>query len=142
MKRVYLGIVATLVVAAFVAGFWPQHRQLTTSQALTETLQTRLDAAEARLRTGQVLGQLLRLSDAVRVRNYGEAAALSSTYFDTVRQEMSRADADGAVALNAILASRDQVTTAIAGGDPTLDVTLRQHEQQLRRALGYPISDQ
>lgn len=140
MNRVYLGIAATLVVAAFVAGFWPQHRQLTTSQALTETLQTRLDAAETRIRMGQVLGQLLRLSDAIRLRNYGEAAALSSTYFDTVRQEASRTDADGAVALNAILASRDQVTTAIAGADPTLDVNLRQHEQQLRRVLGYPVS--
>ena len=105
------------------------------------TLQNQLAVAEGRIRLGQVLGQLLRLSDAVRAKNYGEAATLSSAYFDAVREEASRANADAAVALNIILKSRDQVTTAIAGTDAGLDVTLREHEQQLRRALGYPTSN-
>jgi hypothetical protein len=83
---------------------------------------------------------LLRLSDAVRAKNYSEAATLSSAYFDAVREEAARANADAAVPLNIILKSRDQVTAAIAGTDAGLDVTLREHEQQLRRALGYPTS--
>ena len=140
MKRIYAGATAALVVIAFLIGFWPQHRQRTASQALAVTLRTRLEAAEARLRLSHVLGQLLRLSDAVRAKNYGEAATLSSAYFDVVRQEATRSNADGAGTLNTLLKSRDQVTTAIASADATLDLTLREHEQQLRQALGYPTA--
>ncbi len=141
MKRFWFGIGATLIVLAFVGGFWPQHQQLTASQALVGALQNQLAVAEERIRLGQVLGQLLRLSDAVRAKNYGEAATLSSAYFDAVREEASRAGAEATAALNIILKSRDQVTTAIAGTDAHLEITLREHEQQLRRALGYPTGN-
>ena len=132
MKRIWLGVGATLIVLAYLGGFWPQHQQLTASQALVGTLQNQLAVAEGRIRLGQVLGQLLRLSDAVRAKNYGEAATLSSAYFDSVREEASRASAEGTAALTIILKSRDQVTTAIAGTDAGLEITLREHEQQLR----------
>lgn len=138
MKRIWLGIGAALVVLAFIGGFWPQHRQLTAAQELVATQQTRLDTAEARVRLGQVLGQLLRFSDAVRLRNYGTAATWSSAYFDSALEETSRANAEAAAVLNTILKSRDQVTTAIASMDAGLELTLREHERQLRRALGYP----
>ncbi len=138
MKKSWLGIAAALIVIAFLVGFWPQHRQLTASRETTATLQTRLDAAEARLRLGDVLGHQLRLSEAVQDKNYGEAAALSSAYFDAVRQEASRAGSDTSAVLSSILASRDQVTAAIAGTDAGLELTLREQQRQLRRALGYP----
>jgi len=38
------------------------------------------------------------------------------------------------------LQTRDRVTTAIAGTDAGLESILRQHEEALRRALGYPTS--
>lgn len=138
MKKSWLGIGAALIVIAFLVGFLPQYRQLTASRETTATLQTRLDAAEARLRLVDVLGHQLRLSEAVQARNYGEAAALSSAYFDAVRQEASRAGGDTSAVLSSILASRDQVTAAIAGTDPNLELTLREQQRQLRRALGYP----
>jgi predicted negative regulator of RcsB-dependent stress response len=141
VKRIWLGVGVTLIVLAYFGGFWPQHQQLTASQTLAGTLQNQLAVAEARIRLGQILGQLLRLSDAVRTKNYGEAATLSSAYFDAVRAEASRTSAEGAAALNSILNSRDQVTTAIAGTDAQLEITLREHEQQLRRALGYPTGN-
>lgn len=141
MKNIWLGVGAAIIVVAFVAGFWPQHRQLTTSQATVATLQAQLGAAEARLRLAAVLGQLLRVQDAVRSKNYGDAANLSSAYFDAVRQETARADAETRGVLDGLLKSRDQVTTSIASTDAGLDVTLRLHERQLRRALGYPTSD-
>jgi hypothetical protein len=141
VRKIWVGIGAAVIVLAFVAGFWPQHRQLTAAQTLAATLQAELDAAEARARLAAVLGELLHLSDAVRNRNYGEAASLSSTYFDAVRQEASRADAETRAVLDSLLNSRDQVTTAIAGADAGLDVTLRMQERQLRRALGYPTHD-
>jgi hypothetical protein len=138
MKKIWLAVGAAVVALAFVAGFWPQHRQLTASQATAAALRAQLDAAEARNRLGEVLGQLLRLSDAVRNKNYGEAATESSRYFDAVRQEASRAAPEARSVLNGILNSRDKVTTAIAGTDAGLDTTLRDHERQLRHALGYP----
>ncbi len=141
MKKTWLGLGAASIVLVFLAGFWPQHRQLTASQAAATALRAQLDAAEARIRLSEVLGQLLRLSDAVRSKNYGEAASLSSRYFDTVRQEASRAGEETRGVLNGILGSRDQVTTAIAATDAGLELTLRDHERRLRRALGFPTSD-
>ncbi len=126
---------AALVLLAFLAGFWPQHRALVESQAAAASLQAALDATEARIRLGRILGQLLRLSDAVTLKNYGETATLSSAYFDSVRQKVSRSEAmESVAALNSILQSRDRVTTAIASADATLS----EHEQS---AAGTGISD-
>ena len=70
-----------VVALVYLAGFWPQHRQLTDAQTESRRLQERLTSAEGRVRLAEVLGQLLRLSDAVTTRNYGEAATLSSSFF-------------------------------------------------------------
>lgn len=139
MRKIAIIGVAVLVVVAFLAGFWPQHRRLTESQDQVRSLQERLTAADTRVRLGEILGQLLHLSDAVRGKNFGQAATLSSAFFDAVRQEVSRTNSPEATnALNSILQTRDRVTTAIAGTDAGLESILRQHEEALRRALGYP----
>ncbi len=141
MRKVVLVVVAVLIVVVFFAGFWPQHRQLTASQDQARSLQERLTTAEGKVRLGEVLGQLLRLSDAVRMKNYGEAATLSSSFFDAVRQEASRSDRPEVTnVLNGILQTRDRVTTAIASADAGIDQVLQQQEEALRRALGYPTS--
>lgn len=141
MRKIAIVGVAVLVVVTFLAGFWPQHRRLTESQDQVRRLQERLTAAETRVRLGEILGQLLQLSDAVRAKNFGQAATLSSAFFDAVRQEVSRANPPEAnSALNSILQTRDRVTTAIAGTDAGLESILRKHEEALRRALGYPTS--
>ena len=141
MKRILAIVVVVVVALAYVAGYWPQHRQVTDAQAQSRMLQERLTSAEGRVRLAEVLGQLLRLSDAVTAKNYGEAATLSSSYFDGVRAEASRSD-QAAVkeALESILRTRDQVTTAIAHTDPLLSVALKEHERTLRRALGYSVT--
>ena len=141
MKRLLAIAVVVLVALAYLAGFWPQHRQLTERQAQSRALQERLTSADGRVRLAEVLGQLLRLSDAVTARNYGEAATLSSTFFDSVRAEASRTDQPAVKeALENILRTRDQVTTAVAQTDPSLSVALKEHERTLRRALGYSVS--
>ncbi|MEO7192076.1 MAG: hypothetical protein ABI051_13570 [Vicinamibacterales bacterium] len=141
MKRARAIVVLVVVALAYVAGFWPAHRQLVEVQNQAEAVQSRLVAAEARIRFGEVLGQLLRLSDAVNAKNYGEAATLSSSFFDSVRAEAAHVDRPEAkAALQEILAKRDQVTTAIASTDGSLSVTLKEFEQSLRGALGYPVS--
>ena len=115
MKRLLAIAVLVVVALAYLAGFWPQHRRLTDAQAQIRTLEGRLAAPEGRVRLAEVMGQLLRLSDAVTVRNYGEAATLSSSFFDSVRLEASRTDEpDVKDDLEGILKTRDQITTAIA----------------------------
>src|SRR5689334_2111657 len=114
MRRIILGAVAVAIVLAFVAGFWPQHTRLMEARSQLSAVQAQLAAAEDRVRLGDVLGQLLRLSDAVDAKNYGEAAMLSSAFFDSVRAEASKnGRPDAKRALNDILGTRDQVTTAI-----------------------------
>jgi hypothetical protein len=141
MKRILALGVVVLVALAYLAGFWPQHRQLTDLETQNRTLQERLTSAEGRVRLAEVLGQLLRLSDAVAAKNYGEAATLSSTFFDSVRAEAARADQPTVKeALDTILRTRDQVTTAVAQTDPSLSLALKEHERTLRRALGYAVS--
>ncbi len=141
MKRALAIVVLIVVALAYAAGFWPEHRRLLEVQTQLETAQQRLVVAEGRIRFGAVLGQLLHLSDAVNAKNYGEAATLSSSFFDSVRTEATQTDRPEAkAALQGILTTRDQVTTAIAGTDPSLSASLKEFEQSLRRALGYPVS--
>jgi hypothetical protein len=139
MKRALLIAVVVVVGLAYVAGYWPQHQRLTDARGQLSETQTRLATAEARIRLGEVLGQLLALSDAVTAKNYGQAATLSSSFFDAVRNEASRATQPEVTAtLQEVLKARDRVTTAIAGTDPGLAGVLKEQEWSLRRALGYP----
>jgi hypothetical protein len=140
MKRVILITGAVLIAAAYLAGFWPEHRHLVSARREVQTLQDQLGRAESQQHLGEVLGQLLNLSDTISARNYGRAATLSSTYFDRVRQEASRATRpETKEVLGAILETRDSVTTAIARTEPSISQTLRRQELALRRALGYPV---
>ena len=141
MKRAITIAVLVVVALAYIAGYWPQHQRLTDAQAQLQETQNRLAVAEGRIRLGEVLGQLFRLSDVVAAKNYGEAATLSSSFFDSVRVEASRADKPDVMAtLQAILNTRDQVTTAIAGMDLSLSTLLKEQERALRLALGYPVT--
>ena len=141
MRRIVVGAIAVSLVLAYVAGFWPEQRRLVDAQSQVRALEARLASAEDRVRLGEILGQLLRLSDAVDARNYGEAATLSSAFFDEVRAEAFRnGQPEAKDVLNGILGTRDQVTTAIARTDPGLSDTLKDQQQRLRRALGYPVA--
>ncbi len=140
MKRAILIGAVIVVGLAYLAGFWPQHRQLSDVRGQLQEAQTRLAAAEARIRLGDVLGRLLALSDAVAAKNYGQGATLSSAFFDAVRSEATRAaQPEVNSTLQEILSARDRVTTAIAGADPALTGILKEEERSLRRVLGYPV---
>ena len=98
MKRALAVLVVLLVAGAFVAGYWPQRERLVQAQAeaveakrqLSEA-RAELARAEAKARLGRLFGQFLALQDAVVSGNYGEAQALSSPFFDRVRDRQARA---------------------------------------------------
>jgi hypothetical protein len=134
-----LVVAAVAVLGAYVAGYWPQRQRLQQLETERAALQQRADTAEARLRVGALLGELLTLKETVQEMNYGQARGLSSPFFEKVRAEAGRAT-DPALkpALEAVLAVRDQVTVALTQGDPSSLTHLREGERRLRAALGYP----
>jgi hypothetical protein len=147
VRKVVAVLVVLLVAAAFVVGYWPQHRELGQAQAdavearrqLAET-RSQLAAAEVKARLGRLFGQYLALQDAVASGNYGEAQALSSPFFDAVREEVTKgSDPAARTALDAILGRRDTVTAGLARGEGSVREALVPIERELRRALGYPV---
>ena len=140
MKKLLVALVVLIVALAYAAGFWPEHRRVVAGQGQIQSLQDRVAAAEDRLRIADLLGQSLRLSEVAVAKNYGEAAALSSSFFDAVSSEAARSGQPAVKqALERILGTRDQITTAIAQTDPSLSDLLREHERTLRQALGYSV---
>ena len=146
MRRVMAVLVFLLVAGAFGAGYWPQRERLVQAQAeaveakrqLSEA-RSELARAEARARLDRLFGQFLALQDAVVSGNFGEAQALSSPFFDQVREAGAGADATARTALDAILMRRDTVTAGLARGEGSVREVLVPIERELRRALGYPV---
>lgn len=146
MRKLLAGLVVLLVAGAFVGGYWPQRERLARAEAelaearrLQAEAQARLQAAEAQVRLGRLFGHYLALADAVAAANYGEARALSSPFFDRVREEGTLAtDAAVRAALDAVLMRRDTVTAGLARGEASVREALLPIERELRRALSYP----
>ena len=142
MRRTLIaGIVVVAAIAgAYLAGSLPERRRRAAAEAQVATIQAQLSAATTRLRAGELLGQALTLKDVASRQDYGQARELSSAFFDAVRREAASLPEerlrDG---LTEILASRDDVTGALAKGDPSVTVALYDIERHLRDALGYPM---
>jgi hypothetical protein len=138
MKKFLGFLVVVLIVAAYVGGYWPEHQHRLAAESEVSALQAQLDDAQVRVRLGGLLARLLSAMDAVAEKNYGQAQALSSAFFDQVREEEARAPRTLKDALGAILKRRDAVTAALTQADPAVLTVLRQNLTELRSALGYP----
>jgi hypothetical protein len=137
--RLLGGVVLVALVAAFLAGFWPERQRRAGLETETAALQARVSMLEEHVRVAQLHGALLNLIDAIAEMNYGQAQVQSSTLFDNIRTEVGRMQTrEFQTALAELLASRDQVTGLLAKGDSTVLEPLRQSERQLRQALGAP----
>jgi hypothetical protein len=82
MKRVSAVVAIVVVLGAFLAGYWPQRRQVAMLETEVSTLPDRVTDVEARNRAAALLGELLNLTDAVARKDYGQALQLSSTTQD------------------------------------------------------------
>lgn len=139
MKKYLALLVIVLIVAAYLAGYWPERQRRLAAEGQAKALQAQLDDAQARVRLGGLLARLLTVMDAVGEKNYGQAQALSSAFFDQVREESARAPQAGLKdALEVVLKRRDAVTAGLTQADPAVFAALRQCQTELRNALGYP----
>jgi len=132
-------VVAVAIAGAYLAGYLSERTTRVAAEEAAATFQSKLAAAEARVRTGELLGQALTLKEVTMRQNYGQALDLSPAFFEAVRAEEAKSPEKGLRdGLNEILAKRDAVTAALATADPAVLETLRSIELGLRRALGYP----
>jgi hypothetical protein len=129
-----------LIAAAYIAGYWPEHRQRLAGERETDNLRVRFEEADARVRSARLLGDLLLIRDAVASMNYGHAQTISTTFFDEVRSEAARTTVDGLRSgLQGVLQNRDSTTTALSRSDQASLDQIRKMEIELRAALGYPV---
>ena len=139
MKRYFAILVIVLAGLAYLVGYWPEHQRRQALEGQATSLQVELAEAQARVRLGGLLGQLLAAEDAVSAQNYGQAQALSSKFFDAVRAEATRtAAASVKDLLEKVVRMRDPVTASLTRGDPQALTLLRDAEVFVRNALGYP----
>lgn len=141
--RTRLVIAVAVVVAiggAYYAGDSAQRPSRVAAEARAMELQGRLDAAQARVRAADLLGKALTLKETAVLQNFGQALALSSPFFDSVRtEEMAAPDGPLREGMTYVLAQRDMVTTGLAKSDPFVVGNLHDIELRLRRALGYAV---
>ena len=90
MKRYFVILVIVFTGLAYLVGYWPEHQGRKALEGQVASLQVELAEAQARVRLGGLLGQILAAEDAVFAQNYGQAQALSSKFFDAVRAEATR----------------------------------------------------
>lgn len=136
MKRLLALAVVLLIGIAFLIGFLPQRRGRLTLEREVASLRAQLASAEER---GRVCGLYVRLQgliDVVAQKNYGQAEALSTSFFDDVRAESgSVSEPAFKEALQAVLGLRDAVTASVTKADPVSLHALRQAADLLRGAL-------
>lgn len=142
MRWKRIGMIAAVVVigAAFLAGYVPQRRLRAAAEEEARTLRAQLAASDARVRLGQLLGQVLTIREVVARQNYGQAQELASTFFDSVRKEAASGSRDEfRPMLNEVLSQRDAVTAALTRADQAVVQILHAIEVRLREALGFPL---
>jgi len=129
-------VILVLLAAAYVAGYWPQHRQLRAAQENAAQVQQQLANAQTVARICRLENNLLALIGQTENQNYGNARGLSNTFFDDLRHEADRDQASPYKAdLEKILTQRDAITAGLARTDASTVATLRQILIQMEQVM-------
>ena len=122
--KVLVAIVGAVVLVAggYLAGYLPEHRKLVEAQAGAERVEVQLADARALLRIHALHDELLDLVEAASASSRAEEAQeLSTHFFDEVRSmAFSTQDARSKPVMEAVLATRDPLTSALATRDPAV----------------------
>lgn len=118
MKRAMLIIGIVLIGAAYLGGFWPQYQKAQQARRQLTSVTEELNQAQGKLDLCRLQVRLLALIGKTSVKDYGQASALSTQFFNGVRREEGRQSEPGVKsALQSILSQRDTVTSDLAKGD-------------------------
>ena len=138
---IIIGVMVLMVIAAFLAGYWPEHQRGASLQTDNDTLRARMVTLENRERLSMIHTKALDAIDAVAAMNYGHAQGLSSALFDDIRVELSRStEPQYREALQQGLNRRDAITAALATGDASALEPLRELEKRIRQVLSTPVA--
>lgn len=138
---IIIGVIILAVVAAFLAGYWPEHRRGTSLQTDNDALRARIVTLEDRARLSIIHTKALDAVDAVAAMNYGQAQGLSSSLFDDIRAELTRTtESQHREALQEGLNRRDAITAALATGDASALEPLRELEKRIRQVLSTSVA--
>ena len=130
-----------VVIAAFLVGYWPEHRRGASLQTDNDALRARVVTLENRARLSMIHTKALDAIDAVAAMNYGHAQGLSSSLFDDIRMELGRTtEPQYREALQEALNRRDAITAALATGDASALEPLRELEKRIRQVLSTPVA--
>jgi hypothetical protein len=126
-QRTMVIIAGSLVVAAFLLGFFPQYlksrgleTQINADQQQIASDHGKLQRKDLDLLIGYVYLQTIS-------KNYGLASEYSTKFFNSVRAMADQAtDAERQKFLQMALSKRDAVTGGLAKGDPSTVATVQQ----------------
>jgi hypothetical protein len=115
----YFFIVLVLIALSFGGGFWWEHGRMESVQHKLNAASAQLSQDDAVIRVCRLQDQLLTLVEDTANKNYGDAATVSTKFFNQLASEVSQ-ETQPAVksAMQSILAQRDQVTAELAKADP------------------------
>ena len=119
MRRVVVIIGLLLIVAAYVFGFWPQYQDAQQARMEMQSVTQQLNQAQAKLGLCALQQRLLAVIQQASAKNYGDAATLSTQFFNQASEESQRQiDPNVKAKLASILKQRDTVTSDLAKADP------------------------
>jgi hypothetical protein len=137
MNKVLVVVMLLLLGAAYVGGYWPQHRQLRAAQQSEAQAQQQLAGVQAVARICRLENDLLALIGQTENQNYGNARGLSQAFFDNLRREADQdQNASYKADLENILGQRDAITAGLARADAATATTLRQILVQMQQLMG------
>lgn len=132
MKKVLFLIVLILFIGFYIAGYWPQHEQVTQLQHDNAYLHQQVSAAQSAAYMCQLENEMLNLLDQAKAQNYGNAQKLAGQFFNDLQKEISRVpNAPYTPTLQNIQSNRDAVIASLARADASTVATLQQDMNQL-----------
>jgi hypothetical protein len=136
----YLLITLILMALSFGGGFWWEHGKMEAAQHKLDAANSQLKQTTAAVRLCALQDQMLTMLEDTANKNYGDAAAVSTKFFDAIPAEISQANQPYVKsALQSILAQRDQLTGELAKADPAAHDLLAQISATLHHAVTVDI---
>jgi predicted negative regulator of RcsB-dependent stress response len=137
MRRILIVIV--LMGLSFAGGYWWERAKWSAAEAKSQTLSAQVSQANATIGLYRLQDQLLTLVQDTGNKNYGDAATLSTKFFDNLSAELTQTTQPGLrSALESIQNQRDAVTAGLAKADPKVHDLLVQLLDSFRKILGTP----